>query len=79
VQQIPITKRQRQFDLPGAIRLRRGVALHEATPRNRRYSVTSVAVCGRGLVSRSDAAVRIPLVGWVAVGSARRDPRPRNV
>jgi hypothetical protein len=29
VQQIPITKRQRQFDLPGAIRLRRGVALHE--------------------------------------------------
>ena len=32
VQQIPITKRQRQFDLPGAIRLRRGVALLDATP-----------------------------------------------
>jgi hypothetical protein len=32
MQQIVITKRQRQFDVPGAVRLRNGVALLEPTP-----------------------------------------------
>ena len=61
MQQTVITKRQRQFDLPGAIRLRQGVALlaaDEIGPRVEHAVVqTVVSRPTPGMSLRADAAV----------------------
>ena len=61
VQQTVIAKRQRQFDLPGAIRLRQGVALlaaDEIGPRVGQPVVDTVALRSTpGMSLRADAAV----------------------